>query len=157
MIVIIRLYKNPTSVIGRLICYVTRGIYCHAAMIIDGVLYESREFKGVLKRQPEININYDDYYVEVNEKQISEMTAFAERQLKKSYDYVMVFRFLTKQKQSKASIGKWFCSELVFATFKKAGIKLLECQAWEVTPVHLSQSPIIKTNIEKPQDYSDLE
>ena len=159
MIAIVRLYKNPKSIIARLICYYTRGIYSHAALIIGGVLYESREFKGVISREPEAvdPLNFDDFYVDVNEQQIEQMTTFAEKQLKKSYDYTMVVRFITKQKQSKASIGKWFCSELVFAILKKAGIRLLNCQAWEVTPVDLSQSSFLKITNAQLEDESDLE
>jgi uncharacterized protein YycO len=142
-----------------LISYYTRGIYFHAAVIIGGVLYESREFKGVLRREPEAidPLNFDDFYIEANDQQIEQMTAFAERQLGKKYDYAMVVRFITKQKQSKASIGKWFCSELVFAVLKKAGIKLLNCQAWEVSPVHLAKSPFFFFFYAQLEDESDLE
>ena len=35
--------------------------------------------------------------------------------------------------------GKWFCSELVFAAFKKAGINLMDrTDAWLLSPTILS-------------------
>jgi hypothetical protein len=39
----------------------------------------------------------------------------------------------------------WFCSELVYAAFQKAGIKLLNVdEAWKVSPALLAMSPYLR-------------
>lgn len=145
--VFIRLYKNQDSWISRAIRWQTRGIYSHAAIAIDGIIYEAREFKGVQQRAAEKYDGryFDDYRVNITLEQELEMEKFLRRQLGKGYDYTMVLRFITRQQETRKSTGMWFCSELVFASFQKVGINLLErCEPWEVSPALLSLSPSLK-------------
>ena len=45
----IALYK-PTSIVDKIICFLSRGEYSHASIITsEGVLYESKSFGGVRK------------------------------------------------------------------------------------------------------------
>ncbi len=145
--VFIRLYKNQDSWISRVIRWQTRGIYSHVGISIDGIIHEAREFKGVIQRAAEKYDGryFDDYKINITLEQELELEKFLRRQLGKPYDYTMVLRFITRQQESRKSTGRWFCSELVFAAFQKVGINLLErCEPWEVSPVLLSLSPMLK-------------
>jgi uncharacterized protein YycO len=69
---------------------------------------------------------------------------FARGQLGKPYDWTMVLRFISRRQESRKSRGKWFCSELVYASFQKAGVDLLrDTDPWEVSPGLLARSPLL--------------
>ena len=137
-----------TGIISRLILWQTRGKYSHAAIFHNGELWEAREFKGVqklkgLELKPGETV--DHYDVRATKEQAHKILSFLEKQLNKKYDYRMVARFITRQQESRKTTGKWFCSELVFAAFQKAGISLLErTEPWEVSPKLLCRSPKMK-------------
>jgi len=55
-----------------------------------------------------------------------------------------VARFVSRRQASRASRGKWFCSELAFAAARKGGVHLLKnVEPWEVSPGGLSRSPLL--------------
>jgi hypothetical protein len=143
--VIIRLYKGKTM-ISRLIKWQTRGEYSHAALIVDGVLYEAKEFKGVLKRKAyddEDKITYDDFLVSIEKEKKAPLVEFLEKQLSKKYDYISVLRFITRSQETRKSAGKWFCSEIIFAALKKVGIVLFNLtEPFEVNPDDLKRSVV---------------
>lgn len=67
---------------------------------------------------------------------------FAMAQVGKKYDYLGVARFVTRR-PSKGN-EKWFCSELVFEAFRRAGVNLFHrIEAWEVSPSMISYSPLL--------------
>jgi hypothetical protein len=137
----IALFKNR-SIISSLIKWQTRSEYSHAAILLDDKLIEAKEFDGVQvvhKLEVGKKCSVDIYEVEVSESQRTAIVDFLANQIGKGYDYTMVIRFLTRQQESRKSSGKWFCSELVFAAFEKAGITLLNnVEPWEVSPALLS-------------------
>jgi uncharacterized protein YycO len=144
---LIRLYKNQNGLISSAIRWQTRGIYSHSAIIVDGVLYEASEFKGVHNKIAEKRNDryFDDYQIVLTEKQEEDIAKFLDRQLGKPYDYTMVLRFITRQQEDRKSVGKWFCSELVFAAVQKVGVNLLNnAEPWEISPVLLSFSPLLQ-------------
>lgn len=144
----IALFKNK-SIISSLIKWQTRSEYSHAAIIVDDKLIESIEFEGVRVKN-ELNVKkncfVDIYEIDVTEEQKRVIIDFLANQIGKKYDYTMVIRFITRQQESRKSSNKWFCSELVFAAFAKAGIVLLNnVEPWEVSPALLSMNT--KTNL----------
>lgn len=146
------LVRTP-GIIGRLIRWQTRGPYVHAAIMNDRFeIIESRAGKGVVVSQlKEWNgLNFDVFQVLPSDKQPGlyqpeEGWRFALQQIGKDYDYTMVVRFITRQQEQRKSRGKWFCSELVFAALKQAGVNALSrTEPWEVSPNLLSKSPYLQ-------------
>ena len=146
MKITILLYSG-TSTISRLIRWQTRSQYSHAAAILpDGTLIEAREFEGVLSRYPTISrdMEAERFTVEVTDAQAEIIERFLKAQVGKRYDYTMVARFVTRRDEARRTSKKWFCSELVFAAFKKAGVALLrDTEPWEVSPGMLARSPLL--------------
>lgn len=143
----IRLYRGKT-IISRTIQWQTRSRYNHAAIQIGNMIYEAKEFKGVLCR----NANKKDYKADsfdlvnvMSDTQEKILTAFLRNQVNKRYDYTMVFRFVSRRQETRKSKNKWFCSELVFAALKKAGVTLFrETEPWEVSPGLIPRSMSLK-------------
>lgn len=140
----IALYKND-KILGKLIRRFSRGEYNHASIVFnDNSVIEASVSKGVVK-----NINFNStlergttvelFEVPTTPEQYKIILDFLNRQLGKGYDYWSVLGFiLFTSNEGRKSYGKWFCSELVFASFKEAGIKLLEnVEAWKVSPTML--------------------
>ena len=146
-----------TGLICRFIRWQTRSEFSHAAILdSNGVVYEaattgvrswraiSTDDEGIyaaLKRK--FGAELEILNVETTPDQERAVLQFLWRQLSKRYDFTMVFRFLTREQEARSSTNKWFCSELVFAAFQKAGINLLErIEPWEVSPGLLAYSPL---------------
>ncbi|HEY1170247.1 MAG TPA: YiiX/YebB-like N1pC/P60 family cysteine hydrolase [Verrucomicrobiae bacterium] len=128
--------------IARAIRWQTRSVYSHASIVLEEseCVVEAREFEGVrmvLWRDVVASGEVVDLFrvkglTEEAEECVRE---FLWEQMGKAYDYTMVARFISRRQEERASSGKWFCSELVFAALAKAGVRLLErVEAWEVSP-----------------------
>ncbi len=142
------LLHRGRGAISKLIQWQTRSPYSHASLLFDnGQVVEAREFKGVrwLKRPDWEKEEIDVFEVETTPEQNSAIWIFVNCQCGKPYDYTMVARFVSRRQETRKSSGKWFCSELVFAAFQKAGIELLaRTEPWEVSPGLLAKSPLLK-------------
>jgi uncharacterized protein YycO len=146
----IAMYKG-TGVGSELILYFSRGGYSHAAVMLnDGSIIESKEFHGVRRRasvtdQLTNNYTIDIFDVTTTPEQDKIIENFLVSQLGKGYDYASVVGFVVyASKEGRRSYGKWFCSELVFAAFQKAGIDLLKrIDAWKVSPTILSYNNVM--------------
>jgi uncharacterized protein YycO len=136
------------SFISRLIRWQTRSQYSHAAVLTDeGALVESVEGKGVISTANWQKPAEADVFLvwPMSTDQANTGVGFLSAQIGKPYDWLMVLRFVTRRQASRRSSGKWFCSELVFAAFQKAGIELLrDTEPWEVSPGLLARSPLLK-------------
>ena len=67
---------------------------------------------------------------------------FAHEQIGKGYDFLSIARFLIRSQSRRKESGRWFCSELVFAALRKAGVDLLErIEPCDVSPGMLALSP----------------
>jgi len=152
---IIYLFKG-TNLISKLIQFQSRSEYSHAAIEIDGNLYEAVG-KGVVKMPVGVALMhyaktpYDKFeciwpIVNNNKKQIKD---FLEEQIGKKYDFTMLIRFLTRQQEHRKSKQKWFCSELVFAAINKAVPILKNIEPWMVSPAMISYSPYLRKVIDK--------
>jgi hypothetical protein len=120
------------------------------------VTIEAREFRGVRLTMGVVTTpatNVDLFAVEpfgATPKAAPETGAlpkiwfWAKDELAKDYDYTMVARFVSRRQASRTESDKWFCSELVFAALRKAGIELLrDVEPWAVSPGLLAKSPLL--------------
>lgn len=146
---LIALHKGR-GFIGRLIQWQTRSVYSHASVVLrglDGPVIESREFQGV-RELPQLDLVSEDVdlfsaLTRASEREM--VRAFLYRQVGKPYDYSMVARFISRRQASRRESGRWFCSELVFAAFLHAGIRLLDrIEPWAVSPGLLALSPLLR-------------
>jgi uncharacterized protein YycO len=149
-VVEVRLYRGR-GFISKLIQWQTRSPYSHASVAFgdrEGKLWiiDAREGKGCRLRIPLAEDDRADRFrVRVTEQQQQVITSFLQSQVGKPYDYTMVARFLTRRQVTRRSSGKWFCSELVFAAFRHAGVPLLErVEPWAVSPGMLAHSPLLE-------------
>lgn len=141
---VIALHRGK-GLVARLIKWQTRSQYSHASAVLsDGRVVEAREGVGV-QVLPGMPVTEDVDYFEIDGLTWDqERTAeeFLLEQEGKGYDYTMIARFLTRRQEARSSTGKWFCSELVFAALRKAGMVLLaRMEPWRVAPGHLEMSP----------------
>jgi uncharacterized protein YycO len=123
----------------------TRSQYSHAAILTArGVWCEATWPRVRALPQPPAGTDADLFEVPMTPDQERALNRFILEQLGKPYDLTMVLRFVTREQESRRSSRRWFCSELVFAAFRRAGIALLErCEPWEVSPALLSLSPLL--------------
>lgn len=145
------LYK-PYDTLDKIISFFSRGNYSHVAIMMnDGSLIDIRPFKKI-RKIPYIhygrnqNQKVEIYNVVTTTQQDEIINDFLNKQIGKGYDYFSVFGFIiNKSELGRKQYGKWFCSELVYCAFKKVNINLLErIKQWEVTPVILSYSNLLK-------------
>ena len=147
----IALFK-PSSILDRIICFFSRGKYSHAAIILDdGSVIEAKPFHGVRKVKSIYDVldskeSVEVFAVDITTEQTEMVERFLHEQVGKKYDYWMVFGFVIyTDEESRKSRNKWFCSELLFMAFLKAGVELLcRIDPWKVSPTMLSYSPIAK-------------
>lgn len=139
-----------TGLISRLIQWQQRGEWSHASVVLrSGAMIESREFIGV-RQLPKLTANKGEFIqvfqVECTDEQAEAVEAFLKAQIGKSYDWPMVFGFVSRSTvEGQQSGGKWFCSELAFAAFRAGDIHLLaRIDPWEVSPPHLSYSTLLQ-------------
>jgi hypothetical protein len=145
--------------IARAIQWQTRSGYSHASVLLEAaeLVIEAREFQGV-RIVPWAEVMASGERVDLfrvaglTEEQEIAVREFLWDQIGKPYDYTMVARFISRRQEERTSSGKWFCSELVFAAFAQAGVKLLErIEPWAVSPGMLSLSPLLEMKNEEPK------
>jgi hypothetical protein len=117
------------------------------------VTIEAREFRGVrltlgVVTTPATNVDLfqiEDCRLKIADLEVLKRVWFwAKDELAKDYDYGMVARFVSRRQASRTESDKWFCSELVFAALRKAGIELLrDVEPWAVSPGLLAKSPLL--------------
>ena len=80
----------------------------------------------------------------VEERQKRMIESFLLKQIGKKYDLFGLLSFAIRRKFP-AKNDRWFCSELVFTAFQKAGINLLNYTSpQEVTPALFLKSPLLR-------------
>jgi uncharacterized protein YycO len=145
----ILLYKGR-SVLSRLIRFRTWSEYSHAALEIEGDLIVDAWKSGVRKietphegHDPETVIHA--YRVpDMTDEERARIREFALSQVGRPYDYRGVLRFLSRRDPRREN-RRWFCSELVFASFLRGGIELLaRVPAHRVSPGELARSPLLR-------------
>lgn len=138
---------RSSGVVSSLIKLQTRSDFSHASLVLpDDTVLEAMQFQGVVhgRKVQSAKEVVELYRVPFTPEQQASALAFARRQIGKGYDYTMVARFVTRRPESRATTGKWFCSELVYAAFAHAGALLFrDTEAWEVSPGLLARSPLL--------------
>ena len=83
------------------------------------------------------------FSIEVTNEQKEKIENFLLNQLGKEYDFKGIFGFASYSDLQ--DTDKWFCSELVFAAFKYAGVELLKnIEPYKVSPRIFLLSPFLK-------------
>ncbi len=84
------------------------------------------------------------YSIQVTDGQKKRIEEFLQRQLGKPYDWLGILGFPLRDWKLERK-DRWFCSELVFTAFQKAGVELLKnTHPSEVSPRLFLKSPLLK-------------
>ena len=151
-----------TGTVSTLIRWQTRAgslcPYSHVSVVLpDGRLLEAYQGEGLkLLRmngtvratrtlaQVQAREQVDVATIPMSVAQLHRALAFAHDQLGKGYDYLSVARFVSRRDESRASSGRWFCSEFAFEVAMQGGVALFErTRGWEVAPEMLARSPLL--------------
>ncbi len=134
--------KGPVAALIRL---QTRSRYAHVAIrYMDGTIYEARSWHGVREI---IDPGKPDLILRINMTNWCEANSqlYARTQVGKGYDYLGVFRFISRRRHGRrqSPCSRLFCSEFAFACLQRVGIPPLHrTEAWEVSPGMLARTPI---------------
>lgn len=138
------------SLLSRLIRWRTWSKVSHSAAFFAGPQgYEVIEaWEGKVRRQPWTTghtpgTRIQLYRVGCTLEQRRLFYEFLNAQIGKRYDYTGILGFMLRARtESKES---WFCSELVFAAARQAGINLLSrIEPYQVAPGDLNISPLLE-------------
>jgi uncharacterized protein YycO len=141
-------FFKPTTVIGHIICFISRGQYSHCGLLLDDNSFiealpftKVRHISQLDAKRYNVKIT-KAFQVNTTPEERKSMTDFLMLQIGKSYDYWSIFGIIWNGSDAgRKMYKKWFCSEIVFAAFQKVNINLLEdIPAWKTTPVLLSYS-----------------
>lgn len=144
------LYKG-VSAFSKLIKFLNWSDYSHTAWQDpeDHTCWHAVAGSGV-SQSKDISETHTDgtpielYYMDYTPPQLKAMREFAKAQLGKPYDWPGAFNFITRPKDYRGNMEKWFCSGFVFALHQAAGIDLLKrVPYWKVTPAMICYSPLL--------------
>lgn len=140
MSVYIVLFKSR-GFISRLIQFQTRSPYSHVGVMVRGTLYEAYHKGGVQKRRviPLDEVELYGLALEVDE---DELLQWLESKIGLGYDWVSVFRFLTRRPADYNS--RYYCAEFVLDAFKAQGLTLLRAESHNVSPRDCAMIPFLR-------------
>ena len=133
--------RGPVSALIR---WQTRSQYSHAALLLqDGSVIEAWQGGGVRRKWLRDWVGVDILSVPgMTDEQWHQAIAFARAQIGLRYDWRGVFRFVSRRRAP--GDDRWFCSELVYAACRSAGVDLLrDTDPAEVSPGMLARSPLL--------------
>lgn len=144
----VALYRGR-SLISRLIQWQTRSPYSHAALLLgSGEVIEAWHVGGVARNVCLLAAHKPDTRVDIfrvdalSPADAAVSIAFAHDQIGKGYDFLSIARFLSRSQSHRKETGRWYCSELVFASLQQGCVKLLErVEPCDVSPGMLALSP----------------
>ena len=124
------------------------GSWSHAFLVIDGMVYESREFVGVhcvpyaaaVAGTSAVQL----FRVPSTPEQDQTIMAFACAHLGKAYDYRGIIGFISHREEAPHEYdARVFCSDYVFEAAYAAGIKFYrDRRGYQITPSMLEWSEI---------------
>lgn len=138
----ILLYRGR-SFHDTLIRWQTWGSVAHAAIWVDGLVYEA-VLEGVVRRQWTMDDSVAERYtVDIKAwMDWKKAIAFLDQQIGKPYDLRGLAQFLVRS--GEPSPRSWFCSDLVFEAVRQGGVTLVERVArCKVSPEQLRRSPLL--------------
>jgi len=146
-VIYVTLHRSQ-SLLSKTIRLFTRDKYSHSSIVINDEKFDSAGFIGVRKNFQWERGEEIDFFIlatEITKEQEENLKVFLDNQIGKQYDYKMLMGFITKSsREERKSSGKWFCSELVFASLEKIGIKLFNnIEPWKVYPSMLYYSHLL--------------
>ena len=114
-----------TSIISLLIAIVTGSVYTHAALIVEGCLYEATEDKGEVINTRKLS-DFGKREVVVFDLPDPDMfgRVWAKAQVGRKYDWKGVFGWLLSNEDRK----KFYCFEYAYFTIQKTGRALSHLQ-----------------------------
>lgn len=141
----IRLVRDR-GLLSTAICWWTWGKWSHVEICVpDGYLgarliggVQVRAFDYIRPRREEFR------EIAVTENEVGRFMAFARAQIGKPYDWLAIVGFGLRGRWSVAP-HRWFCSELVDASFAAAGVEILHANAaYRLSPRDIGLSPILR-------------
>mgnify|MGYP003388997292 CR=1 FL=1 len=143
-------YKGK-SIISKLIRWKTRGVYSHVAVVFSKYdVLEAWQGTNSVRWIKSLSAGHTsgtpvDIFDLDAEVDIKAALAFAQAQIGKKYGYRTILKFLTGT--SDDSQNDWICSEIALAIVRAGDVNLLaRVDAYKVSPVALSWSPLLKFN-----------
>ena len=128
--------------ISRAICEVTWSRWSHVELVTDDGYLGAHNEGGVQVRDLDYAKVVDEMFgvAFVTKEQSERVLDYAMDQLGKPYDYTALAGIIFHRDWAAAK--RWFCSELIAASFDYAGVPLLKRIPYErITPGMLAQSP----------------
>lgn len=104
----------PTSLIGLIICLVTRSPYAHAAIEMGGVLYDASEHRGSFGRSDIDVTKRGHIWIEFS----GDLSPWLMRLTGSKYDWLGVFGWLWKRNRP----GRFYCFEAAWQALYEVGI-----------------------------------
>ena len=140
----IAMYRG-TGLLAWLVRLRTGGHYSHCSLVVVGVrVIEALPFTGVVESDLSRLQEADLFDFAHTREQAVVIAEFASRQVGKAYDLLAILSLFVAHKEDRKKTGKWFCSELVVAALRKAGVNATPAlRPWEVTPQRLAESPLL--------------
>ncbi len=147
----IALYQG-VSTISRLIRWQSRSKYSHAAFlcddgsVIEAWMPEVRLVSNLSSQHtPGTLVDIFEFKAQLTAAEDEKLWNLAIDDLAIPYDYVGIWRFVTRQPECERSKKKLFCSEQVFSRCGMIGRHLLErTEAWRVPPDWIARSPLLR-------------
>jgi uncharacterized protein YycO len=139
-------FTQRNTLLSWLARIMTASKYAHCEVEIDGICYGARAFKGVYKQPVRELFENEDvietWTVSADIEQEIQLQAWLDKQLGKKYDYLPALALGFLRQNWMNNDDKWFCSELIDAAFKQAGIPLTnqDYMPYRLTPNDLRPS-----------------
>lgn len=135
--------------IGTAIRWFTWGPVSHVAMQVGDRLFEAREFRGVIENYAAAELvsrpPSKTLWLPVSDKQKNKLLDWWEARIGLPYDYLGVFRFVTRRPETEAAKPRYFCSEAVFDACEFAGVQLhARVDGSKVSPTWIYRSVLLK-------------
>ncbi|MCZ7593105.1 MAG: hypothetical protein M5U15_13650 [Kiritimatiellae bacterium] len=146
----IALYRGR-SWVSRAIRWYTWGPYSHASYVAPDLAYEIESWgRGGVQLHDRIGAAHTDadvidlYTVDVSAQQARVIEQFLREQVGRRYDWHSVFHFVLRRTEHVRDQQRWFCSELICAAYRAAGVELLARPCYSVSPSLLGSSPLLR-------------
>jgi uncharacterized protein YycO len=146
-------FTTSDSIVSRAIRLRTWGRFSHVQIITNPesepagkIEVISADAEGVVCRDIREH-EWENYeiltYPEMTEEERINVVKFSLQQVGRPYDFVGLGSFLLYKEMQNDS--RWFCSELVYVAYKKAGIRLQRRVKQDfISPRDLYMSPLLK-------------
>jgi uncharacterized protein YycO len=140
--------RDPGSLITAGIGFFSHGYWSHVQVVTEWPMVISADAEGVVARTAD-GMALDSWIVLrcpiVGTEKAEEIVRLAWECVGKGYDFLGLLGFLVNS-DSVESESRYFCSELVFEIFRRAGIALLKrVDPALVSPRDLFISPLLET------------